>query len=183
MGVCYNRTVLPGEKVRNETETKVKSIGFKSAYIFVCVLLGALLFTLIHRAIFSILYAAAAYDAASWPVSGQLTLLALDKFTLACSMLAGAWYGVWLGLGWFDLVYERGGHLSLMGLSLSAIRSTAVSELPRVRDQVTGLATVMETAVLKPEAVALKPRVPRPVKKPVVRAARREGGAEVRKSR
>jgi hypothetical protein len=81
----------------------------KSFYIFLSSLLGVLLFLILHRIIvFVYLYLVAAQV-----FSGNINyyqFLAWDYFSLVITLMMGAWYGVWLGLYWFQRVYEEGSH-------------------------------------------------------------------------
>ncbi len=83
----------------------------KSLYVFMCSIMGALLFLIIHQIIafgyLMLLYAD--YDKFSLGLP-FISLMALDYFTLIIVLMLGAWYGIWLGLYWFGLVYEGDGH-------------------------------------------------------------------------
>jgi len=89
----------------------------KSFYLFLTSLLGVFLFLTLHRAVFFIYL----YMLGQGLVSAgtdYYTFLVIEYFTLIICLMLGAWYGVWLGLYWFEKVYEeksRGGfahHLS-----------------------------------------------------------------------
>ena len=40
--------------------------------------------------------------------------LAIEYFTLTITMMLGAWYGIWLGLYWYEKVYEEKSHRGLV---------------------------------------------------------------------
>ena len=85
----------------------------KSFYIFLTSLLGMLLFLVIHRVISFLLL----YSAASGLIFRNLDFQAFiltDYITLLVSLMLGAWYGIWLGLGWFEKVYEQKSHRGLV---------------------------------------------------------------------
>lgn len=88
----------------------------KSLYIFLTALLGSLLFLVLHRiAVFGymiMLYYN--YPKFSFGMS-IMDFMALDYLTLIITLLLGGWYGIWLGLGWFEAVYEDGGHAGFFG--------------------------------------------------------------------
>jgi hypothetical protein len=79
----------------------------KSLYVFLCSLLGALLFLIIHRlAVFAYLVMVSANPQVFGGLN-YLELLAIDFFTLFLALLLGSWYGIWLGLKWYEQVYEH----------------------------------------------------------------------------
>lgn len=81
----------------------------KSFYIFLTSLLGVLLFLILHRlVIFIYLYFIATEVLTDGVIYYQF--LALDYFTLVITLMMGAWYGIWLGLFWFNKVYEERSH-------------------------------------------------------------------------
>ena len=83
----------------------------KAVYIFLCSLMGALLFLILHRvAVFFYLvlmnynYSAFSFGLPYWQ------FLALDYFTLILALLLGGLYGIWVGLYWYEAIYEHGHH-------------------------------------------------------------------------
>ena len=88
-------------------ETKI--MAKKSLYIFLSSLLGVLLFLVLHRAgIFIYLYLITqGYVVSSWT---YLQFLVFDYFTLTLTLLFGAWYGIWLGVYWYEKVYVECSH-------------------------------------------------------------------------
>ena len=85
----------------------------KSLYIFLTSLLGVLLFLILHRLVifFYFYLVAGGYISAGM---SYLQFLVLDYFTLAIVLLLGAWYGIWLGMYWFEKVYVEKSHGGLM---------------------------------------------------------------------
>ena len=81
----------------------------KSLYIFLTAILGIVLFLVLDRiVVFCYLYlVAAGYIGASFDYG---KFVVWDYFSLTIALMLGAWYGVWLGLNWFSLVYERQTH-------------------------------------------------------------------------
>lgn len=79
----------------------------KALYLFLSSLLGMILILMFHRAVFVI------YDILGdfYP---RLFLLnqpyyyvaAADFLTMLLAMFIGGWYGIWLGLHWYKIVYE-----------------------------------------------------------------------------
>ena len=81
----------------------------KSLYLFLTSLLGVLLFLIIHRALFFIYI----YMLGIGVVTTGMTyeqFLAIEYFSLTIVLMLGAWYGIWLGLYWFGIVYEEKSH-------------------------------------------------------------------------
>lgn len=83
----------------------------KSLYIFLCAILGMLLFLILHQ-IVAFAYLMLLYTHYSIFNLGLsfMDLMALDYFSLIIALMFGAWYGIWLGLYWYGWVYESGGH-------------------------------------------------------------------------
>lgn len=81
----------------------------KSLYIFLSSLMGVMLFLVLHRVgIFIYLYLITqGYVVSSW---SYVQFLVFDYFTLTLTLLFGAWYGIWLGVFWYDKVYVEGSH-------------------------------------------------------------------------
>lgn len=81
----------------------------KSLYLFLSSLLGVMLFLVLHRSIvFIYLYLLTQ----GYLVTGltYLQFLVFDYFTLTLTLLFGAWYGIWLGVYWYEKVYVEGSH-------------------------------------------------------------------------
>lgn len=82
-------------------------LAHKSLYIFLCSLLGMLLFYIIHRAVALIWVSLIQYDPIYNLGFDGLQQLGFYLMTSVAAILIGGWYGVWLGLYWHELVYER----------------------------------------------------------------------------
>lgn len=81
----------------------------KSLYIFLCSLLGLLTFLILHRLlVFFYLLLASNNPEIFYGRWNYLEMVATDFFTLMVVMMLGAWYGIALGLKWYEAVYERG---------------------------------------------------------------------------
>ncbi len=79
----------------------------KALYLFLCALLGIMLFGVFHRALVVIYYLLQDGAYFHMPFSiGSADLQALDFFTMLIALFLGGWYGVWIGLHWYELVYE-----------------------------------------------------------------------------
>lgn len=83
----------------------------KSLYIFLCAIMGALLFLILQQilAFVYLMLLYGNYQTFSFGLS-FIDLMAVDYFTLFIVLMLGAWYGIWLGLYWYGWVYEDGGH-------------------------------------------------------------------------
>lgn len=87
----------------------------KSLYIFLTSILGVLLFLMLHRIIVFFYLLALSTDYARYmPNLSYIEFLAIDYFTLVITLMLGAWYGIWLGLYWYEKVYEEGSHGGLV---------------------------------------------------------------------
>lgn len=81
----------------------------KSFYLLVTALIGASLFFILDRTlVFLYLYLVATGSLGPGPAYYQF--LAADYFTLALALIGGAWYGIWLGMYWFEKVYNEKSH-------------------------------------------------------------------------
>lgn len=81
----------------------------KSLYLFLTSLLGALMFLIAHRVVF-FLYIYMLEEGYIATSMDFLQFLALEYYTLVIWLMLGAWYGIWLGLYWFEKVYEVKSH-------------------------------------------------------------------------
>ncbi len=80
----------------------------KSLYVFLCSLLGMLiLLTLLHAIIFLYLSVITAFGTND---SLSIDLYSLNASVWFISVFLGGWWGVWLGLGWYKMVYEDAKH-------------------------------------------------------------------------
>lgn len=82
----------------------------KALYIFLSSLLGMLLLLMFHRAVFVIYEILGSfYPNCTWLHISLPTLFSLDFFTMMVVVFIGGWYGVWLGLNWYHMIYEERG--------------------------------------------------------------------------
>jgi ABC-type multidrug transport system fused ATPase/permease subunit len=112
----FTRLLLKG--IGNQKLTKFKWVNRKnmvkkSFYVFVCGLLGALLFLILDRIIVFVylFFVGSGLFSNSYDYY-QFALF--DYFTLIIVLMFGAWYGVWLGMNWFSQVYENETHGGLV---------------------------------------------------------------------
>lgn len=88
-----------------ERESGVK----KSLYIFLSAILGGMLFLILQRlGIFFYLMLIAVDPNVFGLGFNYIEFQAVDILTAFAAIILGMWYGIWLGLGWFQEVYERG---------------------------------------------------------------------------
>lgn len=138
----------------------------KSFYVFLTSLLGVLLFLILHRTVvFIYLYLVA--GGVGIESFDYLSFLLWDYFSLTIMLMLGAWYGVWLGLNWFDKVYVERSHGGLVAhltqycwpasrpISLQSKLSHVKERLEKDLWQLEDLA---EVAVSKPAAFPAKIR-------------------------
>lgn len=79
----------------------------KALYIFLCSILGLILFMIFHRALVVIYYLVLDNNFQKFSfgmTAGDIQIL--DFLTMLVALFLGGWYGVWLGLHWYNLVYE-----------------------------------------------------------------------------
>lgn len=84
----------------------MRKAATKALYLFLCSILGMVLFAMLHRAVF-VLYDVILildYDTYSFGMS-QAMILAVDFFTMLGALFFGGWYGTLLGIDWYSSVY------------------------------------------------------------------------------
>lgn len=145
----------------------------KSLYIFLCALLGILLFLIIHRlAIFGYLVLVNANPLVFAGSLSYLEILAIDFSTLVLALLLGMWYGIALGLKWYEAVYEQKEHGGLVDYLIKTYwpSQKAAFDLPA---RVQSVARELKDDVLELEHLAktIKPviRETKPIKRRIVR--------------
>lgn len=84
----------------------MRKAATKALYLFLCSILGMVLFAMLHRSIFVLydLLLMMDYDMYSLGMSA-VAIQALDFFTLLLALFVGGWYGTLLGIDWYALVY------------------------------------------------------------------------------
>ena len=88
----------------------------KSVYLFLSLLLGVFLFLIIHRLIiFSIMMFYLSHNPVGIYTVGYRQFLLLEYSTLVLAVMAGSWYGLWVGGYWYEKVYEVGLHGGALG--------------------------------------------------------------------
>ncbi len=80
----------------------------KSLYIFLTSLLGMLLFLMLHRSLFVVYEILGNFFPGNiiFDVQPQV-IFSIDFFSMILAMFIGGWYGVWLGLDWYKMIYEE----------------------------------------------------------------------------
>ncbi len=91
----------------NITPVMNRGVG-KALYVFLCMIMGMILFAIFHRAVVVIYYILlnTNYETFSFGIT-EATVQAIDFFTLLVALFFGGWYGTALGLHWYRLVYEE----------------------------------------------------------------------------
>ncbi len=81
----------------------------KAFYVLLCAILGALLFLVIQRAAALIYYLLLNTNYQTYSLGMNYFQLSwLNFLTILAAIFFGLWYGVWLGMHWYNLVYEQG---------------------------------------------------------------------------
>jgi hypothetical protein len=77
----------------------------KALYLFLCSILGMVLFAMLHRAIF-VLYDLLIFVDSTFSFNmSSLNIQILDFCTLLIALFLGGWYGTLLGIDWYAMVY------------------------------------------------------------------------------
>lgn len=142
----------------------------KSIYIFLTGLLGSLLFLILERILAFIYFLLLTYNYAQFSFGHTLTeLLAFDYFILIIALLLGGWYGVWVGMYWYEAVYEStgGGFVGHILRHYWPVRQPAYNlqaKVAQVEDKLDGDLWQLEDLAKKVEVkskVAVKKRIVR----------------------
>lgn len=85
---------------------KSVNLAHRSLYLFLCGIMGMFLMVTLERSlIFSFTFLSGIYpDSILFNVSPESLQLA-NLLGGSMAIIAGGWYGLWLGLGWYDHVY------------------------------------------------------------------------------
>lgn len=84
----------------------MSKVATKALYLFLCSILGMVLFTMLHRAIFVLYDIVLIYDFQTFSLGmSEGVILAIDFLTMMLALFFGGWYGVALGLEWYSMVY------------------------------------------------------------------------------
>lgn len=82
----------------------------KSLYVLLTAILGVFLFFILHRLAFFFWALICSMDENLALNYYSLPALVTEYVTLLLAIFGGAWYGIWLGLFWYDKVYVEGTH-------------------------------------------------------------------------
>lgn len=145
----------------------------KSLYVFLCSLLGMLVFLILHRLfVFFCLLVASANPGLLGGNITYLEAMALDFFTLIIVLLLGMWYGIALGLRWYEAVYEKGEHGGFVDHIVMAYWPSFQANY-NLEDKVKSIARELKDDVLELEHLTktIKPTVKQspPIRRRVVR--------------
>jgi hypothetical protein len=142
----------------------------KAFYLFLTSLLGVFLFLILHRVVF-FLYLYMIGQGLIGTSMDYYQMLLFEYFSLIICLMLGSWYGIWLGIYWFEKVYEEkshGGfvhHLSknyfLPKPKVVESRMTEIKE--RLETNLHELENLAESTVSQLEVM------PKPIKRRVVR--------------
>ena len=89
-------------------QTQRRQLFKKSIYLFLCSLLGMLLFSIIHQLLVFLYLLFFGNSGALATGEAALRFFAFDYLSLLILLLLGSWYGIWLGVYWHKIVYEEG---------------------------------------------------------------------------
>jgi len=144
----------------------------KSLYLFLTALLGVLLFSIVHQIVYFIYLYMLNTGIVTTGMS-YVEFLAIEYITLTITLMLGAWYGIWLGLYWYEKVYEEKSHKGFVhhlavnyfpGSKPKALES----RMARVKEHLEENLWQLEDLV-KSEASLQSAIQPKPIKRRVVR--------------
>lgn len=83
----------------------MRKAATKALYLFLCAILGMVLFAMLHRAIF-VLYDLLIFVDSMYAFGlSEIALAAIDFFALVVALFLGGWYGTMMGIDWYAMVY------------------------------------------------------------------------------
>lgn len=140
--------------------------------MFLTALLGTLLFLIAHRVVYFVYIYMLDSGITTTGIS-YVQFLAIEYFTLTITMMLGAWYGIWLGLFWYEKVYEEKSHKGLVhhiatNYFPSPKPKILESRMSQVKERLEDNLWQLED-LAKDAAVSQVATEPKPIKRRVVR--------------
>lgn len=84
----------------------MRKAATKSLYLFLCSILGMILFTMLHRSIFVLYGLLLDIDFQTYSLGmSEGGIMILDFFSMLAALFIGGWYGILLGIDWYAIVY------------------------------------------------------------------------------
>jgi hypothetical protein len=84
----------------------MRKAASKALYLFLCAILGMILFVMLHRAIFVLYDLLLFLNVESFAFGmNSMTIDFMDFLTLLVALFLGGWYGTMMGLEWYAMVY------------------------------------------------------------------------------
>jgi hypothetical protein len=144
----------------------------KSLYLFLTALLGTLLFMVVHQIAYFIYFYMLNAGVVATGMS-YVEFLAIEYITMTLTLMLGAWYGIWLGLYWYEKVYEEKSHKGFIHhLAINYFPGSKPkaleSQMAQVKEHLEENLWQLEN-LAKSEAVFQPVVEPKPIKRRVVR--------------
>ncbi len=160
-------------------ESSQGNSGFKkSLYVFLCSLLGMLLFLILHRLLVIGYFSVTSNNLMQTLTADPILELALEYLSLFFAVLAGSWYGIWLGLGWYTWVYES--ENCRQGLVEHIVKTYWPSKTVKhdLHEKVKNLSEHLAVSVASKKTVGVKPKISKPkaIKKKIIRRTSKTNG-------
>lgn len=83
----------------------MRKAASKALYLFLCAILGMVLFVMLQRAILFLYNLLIFVDSTYAFGMSSAAILGLDFFTLLLALFLGGWYGTMMGIDWYAMVY------------------------------------------------------------------------------
>ncbi len=131
------------------------------------------MFLILHRLlVFAYLLLVSANPGLFGSGVAYLEILALDFFTLILALMLGSWYGIALGIKWYEAIYEKSGHGGFVDHLVREYWSSSKSNYS-LENKVQSLSRELKEDVLELEHLAktIKPviRETTPIKRRILR--------------
>ena len=141
----------------------MRKAATKALYLFLCAILGMVLFAMLHRAIF-VLYDLLIFVDGMYAFGlSNIALAAIDFFALVVALFLGGWYGTMMGIDWYAMVYGPNAEVKA-GMFHGFIphhwrgqkTTTKNSTAPTVASKVAASAPTRATAVATPPTIKVR---------------------------
>lgn len=83
----------------------MRKAASKALYLFLCAILGMVLFIMLQRAILFLYNLLIFVDSTYAFGMSSAAILGIDFFTLLLALFFGGWYGTMMGIDWYAMVY------------------------------------------------------------------------------
>ena len=140
----------------------MRKAASKALYLFLCAILGMVLFVMLQRAILFLYNLLIFVDSTYAFGMSSAAILGLDFFTLLLALFLGGWYGTMMGIDWYAMIYGPNAEVQA-GLFHGFLPHNWRGKKARkgsAKSQSTKLASAMSAVAAAPAAISTTVKVP-----------------------